>query len=67
MRKKLVVHTDECEKAFQRVTEGERATLGFGCSQFISQADLHKLEEGKEYLLNDTLIFRVTKIEVTSI
>ena len=60
----LVKLTDE--NMFQRVTEGERARSGWGYSQFISQADLYKPEKGKEYLLNDTLIFRVTKI-VTSI
>ena len=54
-------------EALKRVTEGERATSGFGYPYFISQTDLYKLEEGEEYLLNDTLIFRVTKIEVISI
>ena len=54
--RKVVVHTDP-EVDFLQLTE----------SQLISQADLYKPEEGKEYLLNDTLIFRVTKIEVTSI
>ena len=60
----LVKLTDE--NKFHKVTEGERARSGWGYSQFISQADLYKPEKGKEYLLNDTLIFRVTKI-ITSI
>ena len=56
---------DKRDKHFQRVTVEERGS-GWGLPQFISQADLYKPEEDKEYLLNDTLIFRVTKI-VTSI
>ena len=62
---KPVEHTDS-EAHFQRVTEGERAG-GWGLPQFISHTDLYKPEKGKEYLLNDTLIFRVTKVEVTSV
>ena len=64
--RKPVELTDKCEKYFHRVTEGERGG-GWGVQIFISHTDLYKPEEGKEYLLNDTLIFRVTKIEVTSI
>ena len=66
---KPVKHTDseELDKVFQRVIKGERATGGWGSPQFISHADLYKPEKGKEYLLNDTLIFRVTKVEVTSV
>ena len=66
---KPVQHT-ECEqrdRIFQRVTKGERAEKGWGLPQLISHADLYKPEKGKEYLLNDTLIFRVTKVEVTSV
>ena len=62
------VETDrERHVVFQRVTEGERAERGWGLPEFISHAGLYKPEEGKEYLLNDTLIFRVTKVEVTSV
>ena len=66
---KPVKHTDsdERDRNFQRVTKGERAERGWGFAEFISHADLYKPEEGKEYLLNDTLIFRVTKVEVTSV
>ena len=69
MRGMPVQHTDsdDCDKDFQRVTEGERAERGWGFAEFISHADLYKPEKGKEYLLNDTLIFRVTKVEVTSV
>ena len=67
--RKPVEHTDsdECDRNFQRVTEGERAGKGWGYPKFISHADLYKPEKGKEYLLNDTLIFRVTKVVVTSV
>ena len=51
---------------FQRVTEGEREETGWGLADFISHSDLYKPEDGKEYLVNDTLIFRVTNVEVTS-
>ena len=65
--RKPVEHTgsDGCDGVFQRVTEGERAEEGWGSPQFISHADLYKPEKGKEYLLNDTLIFRVSKVEVS--
>ena len=63
--------THECHasgsKVFHRVTEGERAETGRGYDKFISHSDLYKPEEGKEYLVNDTLIFRVTNVEVTSV
>ena len=63
--RKPVEHTDsdERDKDFQRVTEGERAETGWCNPKFISHADLYS----KEYLLNDTLIFRVTKVEATSV
>ena len=66
---KPVEHTnpDECDESFQRVTEGERAEEGWGEPEFISHSDLYNPEEGKEYLVNDTLIFRVTNVEVTSV
>ena len=67
--KKPVEHTgsEKRDAYFQRVTEGERAERGWGFAEFLSHTDLYKPEEGKEYLLNDTLIFRVTNIEVTSV
>ena len=39
---------------------------GWGISRFISHADLYKPTEGKEYLKNDTLKLRVTKMIATS-
>ena len=65
--KKVIVdqHTDP--RHFERVTEGDIREDGWGYPQFISHSDLYKPEESKEYLVNDTLIFRVTKIEVFSV
>ena len=67
--RKPITHTssDRCDKVFQRVTEGDSAETGWGTPQFISHSNLYKPEEGKEYLVNDTLIFRVTNVEVTSV
>ena len=68
-KRKPLEHSDrdERDETLQRVTEGDRAETGWGLAQFISQSDLYKPEEGKEYLVNDTLIFRVTNVEVTSV
>ena len=57
----------EYDETFQRVTEGEIASTGWDMEEFIAHTDLYKPEEDKEYLLNDTLIFRVTNVEVTSL
>ena len=51
---------------FQRWTEHDRSSMGWGMKKFISHADLYKPEEGKEYLKNDTLKFRVTEVVVAS-
>ena len=68
-KRKPVNHSDpdERDETFQRVTEGDRAEGGWGYDKFISHSDLYKPEEGKEYLVNDTLILRVTNVEVTSV
>ena len=47
---------------FERCTEHDRSMEGWGLERFISHADLYRPEEGKEYLKNDTLKFRVTKV-----
>ena len=52
---------------FCRCTEDDKSKTGWGNAQFISHTDLYKPEEGKEYLKNDTLKFRVTNIVVTSV
>ena len=66
--RKPVQHTDSDERDewLKRVTEGDRGK-GWGYADFISHSDLYKPEEDKEYLVNDTLIFRVTNVEVTSV
>ena len=62
-----LTHYDDCVDTFQRVTEGDIAETGWGLDQFISHTDLYNPDEGKEYLKNDTLIFKVTKVTVTSV
>ena len=62
--RKPLKHTDP-DRCFQRVSDGDRAETGWGL-QFIAHTELYKPEEDKEYLLNDTLIFKVTNVEVTS-
>ena len=53
---------------FSRVMVGVTSThLGLGLHTFISHTDLYKPEKGKEFLKNDTLKFRVTKIVVISV
>ena len=61
--RKPLKHTDP-DRCFQRVSDGDRAEKGWGFSKFIAHSDLYKPEEDKEYLLNDTLIFKVTNVEV---
>ena len=62
-----VVKENASGKAFIRLLEGERSVHGWGIPQFISHSDLYKPEEGKEYLKNDHLIFRVATVVVKSI
>ena len=67
--RKPLQHTDSDrrDEVFQKVREGIMAKKGWGTPQFISHSDLYKPEEDKEYLVNDTLIFRITNVEVTSV
>ena len=58
---------DACVGSFQRVTEGDIASKGWGFSKFISHTDLYNPDKGKEYLKKDTLIFKVTKVTVASV
>ena len=58
---------DSYTDTFSRVMVGVRSTSGWGHSTFISHAELYKPEEGKEFLKNDTLKFRITEIVVTSV
>ena len=52
------------DKGFLRVIEGVRSRTGHGLSNFISHSDLYKPEEGKEYLKNDALKFKITTVIV---
>ena len=65
--KNYINRIPDLEEVCERVTEGERASKGWGMEEFIAHTDLYKPEENKEYLLNDTFIFRVTNVVVTSI
>ena len=67
LEKIIIEKSDESAESFSRVTVGVKSTIGWGSSSFISHADLYKPEEGKEFLKNDTLKFRVTEIVVTSV
>ena len=58
---------DDYVDNFSRVMMGVKSTSGFGYTTLISHTDLYKPEEGKEFLKNDTLKFRVTEIVVTSV
>ena len=58
---------DGYNEVFARCKEGDRLNKGLGVIQFISHDDLYKPEEGKEYLKDDTLKFRITNIVVTSV
>ena len=53
--------------SFDRVTEEDIGTKRKGLENFISHDDLYKPQEGKEYLKNDTLMFKVTKVVVSSV
>ena len=51
---------------FSRVTEGERFREGWGFTNFVSHKHLSKPKKGREFLNNDSLVFRVTNIRVVS-
>ena len=45
----------------KRVVDGERAPIGWGWAYFISHAELdYQPDKNCQYLLNDTLVFRVS-------
>lgn len=53
------------ETIFSKVTETERSPEGWGFAEFISHKNLYKPKQGRKYLNNDSLYFKVTKIVVT--
>ena len=52
-------------RAFHRVSVGDRADKGWGFAKFILHNNLHTPAEGKDFLVNDTVNFRVTKCVVS--
>ena len=58
---------EKYDEAFKRVTEGDKATKGLGYPKFISHDVLYNPEDGKEYLKNDTLKFKIVEIVVNSV
>ena len=67
IEKEVVSERDKCEDTLRRVIEGNRSNGGWGLSEFISHSDLYKPEEGKEYLKNDKLKFKVSSVTVKRI
>ena len=68
--KKIVHFTDEnvaADDISGRVTSGERAKIGWGFATFISHPTLESAAGTKQYLKNDCLKFRVTKVLVHSV
>ena len=69
MERKLVVGNDDVRsdltEPFRRVLEGDWAKYGWGFDQFISHSDLYRPEEGKEYLKDDSLKFKVLHVYVS--
>ena len=47
---------------FSRVTKGDRSEEGWGFAKFISHKQLLKPTTGRQYLDNNSLIFRVSKV-----
>ena len=53
--------------AADRVTSGDRATKGMGYSMFISHTDVESSTSTRRYIDNNSLTFRITKVEVYSV
>ena len=62
-----VVKENASGKAFMHLLERKRSVHGWGIPQFVYHSDLYKPEDGKEYLKNDRLTFRVATVIVKSI
>ena len=57
----------ESDAILCRVLEGDISTRGWGKPKFIPHSDLYKPDEGREYLKNNILKFKVTAVTVKSI
>lgn len=55
------------ETIFSRVMEADRSPAGWGFAEFISHKNLYKPKQGRKFLSNDTLYFKVTKVMVNNI
>ena len=53
--------------AANRVTSGDRATKGPGYQKFISHTDVESSTSTRRYIDNNSLTFRITKVEVYSV
>ena len=52
---------------FSKLTRGERSREGWGFTEFMSHRDLYKPRDGREFLRNDSLQLRVTKVVISSV
>ena len=50
--------------AADRVTSGDRATKGRGYGKFVSHTDVESSTSTRRYIDNNSLTFRITKVEV---
>ena len=50
-----------------RVTSGDRSTKGRGYSKFISHTDVESSTSIRRCIVNNSLTFRITKVEVHSV
>ena len=66
--KEIVHFTDENGAATSgQVTSGERAKSAWGYRKFISHTEVESTAGTKQYLKNDCMKFRVTKVVVYSV
>ena len=52
---------------FSKVTKGERRREGWGLAEFISHKCLYKPKQGRKYIYNDSVHFKVAKVIVQTI
>ena len=50
-----------------RVTSGDRAAKGWGYTTFVSHTDVESSTSTRRYIVNNSLTFRITKVEVYSV
>ena len=65
-----IMHFNDASVAFgssDRVTSGDRATKARGLGKFISHTDVESSTSTRRYIDNNSLTFRITKVEVHSV